>query len=172
MIISLISVKEYNMQWSVNSQVYVPARSCLYAELNIDEEELEKDFTISIRFSGRISAKIATRQSPDHYLKYFDCDIGQIIQQMMETHPRRCIGLQIINENPSVVQYTMRGNCSFRYGIEQHVLLKQTPLDISISTPHISYSNSKPPISIDYRPLHSRLVSSANDIELHIDDDA
>ena len=160
------------MQWSVNSQVYVPPRSCLYAELNIDEEEWEKDFSISIRFSGRISAKIATRQSPDHSLKFFDGDIVQIIRQIMETHPRRCAGLEIIEDNPPTVQYTMRGKCSFRYGIEQHVVLKQTSLDSSISTPHISNYNYNPPISIDYRPIRRRVASSANDIELHIDDDA
>lgn len=161
------------MQWNVNSQISVPPRSSLYAELNIDEEEYEKDFFVSIRFSGRISGTIALRQSPDNYLKLVSGDIVQIIREMLESQPRRCTGLEILEEKQPVVQYILRGKCSFRYGVEQHVLLKQLPFDSPISSPYIQrnyHCHHQQPIPIDYRPLRSRVQSSASEIHLRIDE--
>lgn len=154
------------MRWSVNSQINVPPRTCIHAELNIDEEEFHGDFSVHIRFYGRITATIATRQSSNIYLKFFDGDIVEIIRETMKNYPRRWNGLDIIEENPSVVQFTMRGKCSFRYGIKQHIVLNQKSLNqfsSSFLMPNYNPSN--------YRPLRSYLTSSNNDIHLNITDD-
>jgi hypothetical protein len=47
--------------------------------LNVDEEEIYSQFSVSIQFSGRITATIATRQSPNTCLKFIVGDIVQII---------------------------------------------------------------------------------------------
>ena len=154
------------MRWNVNSQINVPPRTRIYAELNIDEEEFNGDFSVYIRFYGRITATIAARQSPNAYLKYFDGDIVQIIRETVENYPRRWNGLEIIEENPPVVQFTMRGKCSFRYGIKQHVVLNQESLNqfsSSFLMPNYNTSN--------YRPLRPYVASSNSDIHLSIDDD-
>lgn len=158
------------MRWSVNSQIIVPPRACLHAELNIDEEELDKEFSVSIRFSGRISATIATRQSSNTYLKFMEGEIVQIVREAMENHPRRCAGLEIVEENPPVAQFPMRGKCSFRYGVEQHVILTQKSLDQPL-TSFVTNNNTNLSIPFDYRPLRSHLTSSDSDIQLHIDDE-
>jgi hypothetical protein len=157
------------MRWSVNSLINVPPRTRIHAELNIDEEEFNGDFSVYIRFYGRITATIAARQSPNTYLKFFDGDIVQIIRETMENYPRRWSGLEIIEDNPPVVQFTMRGKCSFRYGIKQHVVLNQESLNQFLSsflTPNYNAS-----ISSNYRPLRSYVASSNSDIHLSIDDD-
>jgi len=154
------------MRWTVNSQITVPPRTRIHAELNIDEEEFYGDFSVQIRFYGRISATIATRQSPSTYLKFLDGDIVQIIRETMANHPRRWNGLEIVEENPPFVQFTMRGKCSFRYGIEQHVVLNQESLNqFSSSFLPQNYNLSS------YRPVRSHLTSSNSDIHLSIDDD-
>jgi hypothetical protein len=156
------------MRWNVNSQIRVAPRTRTYAELDIDEEEWNGDFSVFIRFFGRITATVASRQSPNTYLKFIDGDIIQIIREIMENN-HRLNGLEIVEENPPVAQFTMRGKCSFRYGIEQHVILNQEPLDPSSSSfPIQNYISSIP---FNYRPLKPHLSSSNSDIQLHIVDD-
>jgi len=157
----VISVKEYDMRWSVNSQIRVAPHTCMHAELSIDEEEFNGDFSVYIRFFGRITVTIATRQSPDTYLKFMDGDIVQIIRENMENN-RRLNGLDILEENPPVAQFTMRGKCSFRYGMQQHVKLNQESLD---PLPISSF------LTPNYRPLRPHLTSSNSNIRLNIIDD-
>ena len=156
------------MRWNVNSRIRVAPRTCTYAELSIDEEEFHGDFSVFIRFFGRITATIATRQSPDTYLKFIDGDIVQIIRESMENN-RRLNGLEIIDENPPVAQFTLRGNCSFRYGIEQHVILNQQSLDPPSSS--FLTQNYISSIPSNYRPLRPHLTSSNSNIRLSIDDE-
>jgi hypothetical protein len=159
----LIRIKEYNMRWSVNSQIRVAPYTRTYAELNIDEEEFHGDFSVFIRFYGRITATIATRQSPNTYLKFIDGDIVQIIRETMENN-HRLNGLEIHEDDSSpAVQFTMRGKCSFRYGIEQHVILNQESLDQSSSSSFLT-QNHIPPTS-------THLPTSNSDIHLKIVDD-
>jgi hypothetical protein len=157
------------MRWSVNSRIRVAPRTRTYAELHIDEEEFLGDFSVYIRFFGRITAMIATRQSPNNYLKFIDGDIVQIIRETVENN-RRLSHLEIVEENPPVVQFTMCGKCEFRYGIEQHVVLDQESLDPPLSSSFLSqnYFSSNP---TNYRPLRPHLTSSNSDIHIHIDDD-
>jgi hypothetical protein len=156
------------MRWNVNSRIRVAPRTCTNAELHIDEEEFHGDFSVFIRFFGRITATVTTRQSPNTYLTFIDGDIVQIIRETMGNN-RRLNGLEIFEENPSVVQFTMRGKCSFRYGIEQHVILNQESLDPPSSS--ILTGNNISSIPSNYQPFRSHLTSSDSDIHLHIDDD-
>lgn len=157
----MISTKEYDMRWSVNSQIRVAPHTCMHAELNIDEAEFNGDFSVCIRFFGRITVTIATRQEPDTYLKFMEGDIVQIIREHMENN-RRSNGLEILEENPPIARFTMRGKCSFRYGIQQHVKLNQESLDLP-QIPSLLIPN--------YRPLRPHLTSSNSNIHLKIIDD-
>ena len=155
-----IREKDYEMRWSVNSQVRVAPRTCTKAELVIDEEEFHGDFSVQVQFYGRITATISTRQSPNVYLKFIDGDIVQIVRDSLETN-RRLTGLEIQQQdNLSIVQYVMRGKCAFRYGIQQHVVLNQESVDSSLSSFLIS----------NYRPLRTHVTSSSSDIHLRIDE--
>jgi hypothetical protein len=156
------------MRWSVNSQISVAPCTRTYAELNIDEEEFHGDFSVLIQFSGRITATIATRQSPNTYLKFIDGDIVQIIREAIENN-RRLNGFEILEENSPVVQFTMRGKCLFRYGVEQHIVLHQESLDSSLPQDPI------PLAPLHYRSPQTHFPSSTihkdNTIDLHIVDD-
>ncbi|CAF1555071.1 unnamed protein product, partial [Rotaria sordida] len=71
-------------------------------------------------------------QSPNTYLKFIDGDIVQIIREAME-NDNSLNNFEIFEENPPVVQFKMYGKCSFRYGIQQHVILNQELLESSSS---------------------------------------
>ncbi|CAF4748350.1 unnamed protein product [Rotaria sp. Silwood1] len=164
------TIKEYKMRWSVNTNVRVAPYTRTYAELNIDEEEFHGDFTVSIQFFGRITATIATRQSPNTYVKFIDGDIVQIIREAME-YDNSLYSFEIFDDNPPVVQFTMRGKCSFRYGIQQHVILKQESLKSSSSLSSFLNQNYISSIRSNYRPIRTQLASSNSSLHLHIDDD-
>jgi hypothetical protein len=156
------------MRWNINSQIRVAPRTRTHAELHIDEEEFQGDFTVFIQFYGRITATIATRQLPNSYLKFIEGDIVQIIRETKENN-HRLNGFQIIEENPSIARFTMRGRCSFRYGIQQHIVLNQEPLDPPSSS--LLTQNYIPSVPKDYRPLRPYLTSSNNNIHLNVVDD-
>lgn len=156
------------MRWHVDSQIRVPPRSCIKAELNIDEEECFGDFLVHMQFFGRITATIATRHSPDIYLKFIDGDIVQIVRETMENNPQRCKGLEIFSENSPVVKFTLRGDYSFRYGVQQHIILKQELLDTHSSSFLTQKTTDR---SLFYRPLQSYLTSSNSDIHLHVENE-
>lgn len=139
-----------------------------FAELNIDEEECYGDFDISIRFLGCISVTIATRQSPNTYLKLIDGDIVQIIREALKNN-NQLNGLEIIEENFPVVKFTMHGKYSFRYGVQQHVVLDQESVERSSSS--IPTQNHTPSLSSTYRPLRTQLLPPKDDITLKIDED-
>ncbi|CAF0715941.1 unnamed protein product [Adineta steineri] len=126
------TIKEYNMRWNVNSQIRVAPHTCTYAELNIDEEEFHGDFSVFIEFSGRITATIATRQTPDNYIRFIDGNIIEIIRETMENNHHQLHDIEIIENDPPIVRFHMRGKCSFRYGVQQHVVLKQESLNTDI----------------------------------------
>lgn len=155
------------MRWYVDTPIRVGPHTRTYAELNIDEEEFQGDFLLGIRFFGRISARIASRNSPNTYLKLIDGDIVQIIREAMENkYPLS--GIEVLEELPPVVQFIMHGKCSFRYGVQQHVILNQESLSPSSSNLNQDYGSST---RTEYRPLRPYLVSSNNALHLHVQDD-
>ncbi|UJR28814.1 hypothetical protein I4U23_010038 [Adineta vaga] len=165
------TIKEYNMRWSVNSQILVAPRTSTYAELNIDEEEFNGDFSFFIQFFGRITATVSTHESPNNYLKFIEGDIVEIIREILE-NDHRLNGLEIVSDHPSAVRYTMRGKCLFRYGIQQHVVLNQQSLDSSSSSSSLPTEKKVSSSStIDHRSLRSQSSSVHNNIYQHIRDD-
>lgn len=138
-ILFLISTKEYEIPWNVNSQIQVPSRTRINAELNVDEEEFHGHFSVSIRFAGRITATIATRQLPNTPLKSIDGDIVKIICEVMKNN-HRLNAFEILKGDSPSMCFTMRGECSFRYGIKQNITLDQE----SLSFPDLLYVPSAP----------------------------
>ncbi|CAF3150779.1 unnamed protein product [Rotaria socialis] len=160
--------KEYDLEWNINTPVRVAPFTSTFAELNVDEEECSGDFDISIRFLGCISVTVATRQSPNTYLKLIGGDIVQIIREALKNN-NQLNGLEVIEEYSPVVNFTMHGKYSFRYGVQQHIVLDHESVEhisSSISTP-----NHIPLFSSTYRPLRTQLLPPKDDITLKIDED-
>ncbi|CAF4743373.1 unnamed protein product, partial [Rotaria magnacalcarata] len=63
----------------------------------------------------------------------------------------------------------MHGKYSFRYGVQQHVVLDQESVERTSSS--ISTQNHIPSFSSTYRPLRTQLLPPTTDIALKIDED-
>ncbi len=120
-----------------------------FLRLCITEEEYSADFSIEVRFSGRISAMISTRNNTGGYYKYMEGDLATIFAEALRSGGSGASAGQFeVHEQTQTVKTTMTGKCAFRYGIEQHVNVEQEKLPASSSS---SIKTNEPPPR--YRPL-------------------
>lgn len=119
-----------------------------FFRLCITEEEYSADFSVEVRFSGRISAMISSRNNTGGYYKYMEGDIANIISEVLRTGMSGASPGQFeIHEPTQTVRTILTGKCAFRYGIEQHVNVEQGRLSDS------SPSKTNEPQPPKYRPL-------------------
>ncbi|CAF0826277.1 unnamed protein product, partial [Didymodactylos carnosus] len=104
---------EQEMLWCVDNVVKVPPRTKAFAELYINEEQYNGDFSVEVRFSGRITATISTRTNPNNYIKYMEGDIVNIVRDYIQGQNSNR-GFEIVDNWQ--VKYIMRGKVQFRYG--------------------------------------------------------
>ncbi|CAF1500997.1 unnamed protein product [Rotaria sp. Silwood1] len=143
------STFETQMTWSADSAIRVAPHSKANAELCITEEEYSADFSVEVRFSGRISAMISTRNNTGGYYKYMEGDLATIFAELSRTGGIGGSSGQFeIHEQTQTVRTVMTGKCAFRYGIEQHVNVEQEKLPM---LPSSSIKTNEPPPK--YRPL-------------------
>ncbi|CAF2201135.1 unnamed protein product [Rotaria magnacalcarata] len=141
------STFETQMTWSADSAIRVAPQSRANAQLCITEEEYGADFSVEVRFSGRISAMISTRNNSGGYYKYMEGDLATIFSDALRSGNSGASGGQFeVHEPTQTVRTVMLGKCAFRYGIEQHVHVEQGKLaDLSSNV-----TNEPPP---RYRPV-------------------
>ncbi|CAF4126980.1 unnamed protein product [Rotaria socialis] len=153
------STLETQMTWSADSAIRVAPHSKANAELSITEEEYASDFSVEVRFSGRISAMISTRNNIGGYYKYMEGDLATIFSDAIRSSSiGACSGQFEVHEPTQTVRTVMTGQCAFRYGIEQHVHVEQEKLP-SLSTSSIKTTEPPPLPPPKYRPL---FTSNAN----------
>lgn len=144
------STFETMMTWSADSAIRVAPHSKAHAELCITEEEYSADFSVEVRFSGRISAMISTRNNTGYY-KYMEGDLATIFADALRTNSSGASSGQFeVHEQTQTVRTTLTGKCAFRYGIEQHVNVEQEKLADTFSSTTAAKPNEPPP---RYRPL-------------------
>jgi hypothetical protein len=118
------------MHWNVNNPIRVTPYTRVDAELNIDEERYSSHFSLLVEFSGHVTGSITTRQLHPRSLSFIDADIGQIFREAMK-YDRRLNAFEVTDGSCPVVRYTLRGQCEFAYGVEQHLLLQQESVEAS-----------------------------------------
>ncbi|UJR30085.1 hypothetical protein I4U23_017626 [Adineta vaga] len=129
------STFETQMTWSADSAIRVAPHSRANAELNITEEEYSADFSVEVRFSGRISAMISSRNNTGGYYKYMEGDLATIFADALRAGGSGASAGQFeVHEQTQTVRTVMSGKCAFRYGIEQHVSVEQEKLNDSTSS--------------------------------------
>jgi hypothetical protein len=137
--------KNFVFLFSPNKFHYFLFRLC------ITEEEYSADFSIEVRFSGRISAMISTRNNTGGYYKYMEGDLATIFAEALRTGGSGASAGQFeVHEQTQTVRTVMMGKCAFRYGIEQHVTVEQEKLPVSTSSSSTIKPSEPPP---RYRPL-------------------
>lgn len=109
------SVQE-EMNWNVQSNVKIPAKSQTTAELQVKEKEYKGRFEIKTYFKGDISLKLFNRDGHE----VLQIDLGDIDDIFT-----RNLGFQ--RDNKGLFKMT-RGTCKARFGIDQKIELHQRPV--------------------------------------------
>ena len=112
---------------NVDPLVLFSSLASLLSRLCITEEEYCADFSLEVRFSGRISALISTRNATSVYSKYIEGDIGSIVAEALRAGSIPAAQFDV-HEASQAVRTVLTGKCAFRYGIEQDVHVEQEKL--------------------------------------------
>ncbi|KAL7668571.1 hypothetical protein ACOME3_009268 [Neoechinorhynchus agilis] len=110
---------EEELRWSAESVVKVPSMSVTTAELIVDEDEYDGDFTIRSSFTGEIKVLLKHSKTGMTLLEMRFTDLADVFTVQD--------GFQPI-ENTQGVAMVSRGHCSIHFGIDQKIELHQRPI--------------------------------------------
>ena len=113
---------EEQLSWGVDSQIKVPPRTKATAELVISEDEFEGKFVVRSKIVGKVLVTITNMKDNNSLVKTIEGDIAEIIKREVEN------GLKGFKVDKKVVLFNTRGQCHFRFAIEQHVKISQQAL--------------------------------------------
>ncbi|CAI5447760.1 unnamed protein product [Caenorhabditis angaria] len=116
------NTNEEELSWGVDSCVRVPPNSETVAELVIIEDILTRDFRIENRLSGKVLVTITNLKENNSLVTVIEGNITDIIRGMPDYTAK---GFRF--DGPAVI-YETRGQCVFRYGVEQKVRINEYPL--------------------------------------------
>jgi hypothetical protein len=121
--------KEEDVTWGVDSMIRVKPHSRTCAELVINELQLDRQFSVDTRLSGRIIVILNNKREANAFVKSFSGNIVEIVRFAIEKAwlpPNNSNIFEIIDVNGvKMVKSTVRGKCKFRLGVEQHVTLHE-----------------------------------------------
>ncbi|KAF1757143.1 hypothetical protein GCK72_013598 [Caenorhabditis remanei] len=119
------NTSEEELTWGVDSCVRVPPSAETVAELVIIEDVVTREFRIENRLSGKILVTITNLKENNCLVTILEGNICDIIRGMPDYTAK---GFRF--DGPAAV-YETRGQCIFRYGIEQKVRINEFSLNSS-----------------------------------------
>lgn len=109
---------EKELVWSVDSQIKLPPQTKTNATLVVNQQEYDGRFTITTQFYGRVLVNFYNRKDNHNFLRCLEGSVHSIFKGQD--------GFKIDNKK---VSYVSAGKCHFRFGVDQRVDLKQSPLN-------------------------------------------
>jgi len=126
---------EEEMKWGCDSMIKVEPQSEGSAKLVITELEMERSFSVTAYFKGRLHISISDKK--DGLLKTLISDIDRIIfmAETMMWIPRRSSNFEIIklNNGDKMVKTKLRGKCKFNLGIQQHIEINEEKYEAPVT---------------------------------------
>ncbi|CAB3409967.1 unnamed protein product [Caenorhabditis bovis] len=119
------NTNEEELSWGVDSTVRVPPNTEAVAELVIIEDVVTRDFRIENRLSGKVVVTITNMKENNCLVTVIEGNIADIIRGMPDFTAK---GFRF--DGPAVI-YETRGQCIFRFGVEQKVHINEFPLNNS-----------------------------------------
>lgn len=110
---------EEELVWEVDSQIKVPSMHKTTAELVIKEEQFNSKFTVESKLWGKIHVCITDLRDNNSFVKSIEGNLADIVSNN---------GAKGVKVAHNCVCFKTKGNCSFRYAVEQHVQLDQEAL--------------------------------------------
>lgn len=119
------NTSEEELTWGVDSCVKVPPGAETVAELVIIEDIVTRDFRIENRLSGKVLVTITNLKENNSLVTIIEGNICDIIRGMPDYTAK---GFRF--DGPAAI-YETRGQCIFRFGIEQKVRINEFSLNSS-----------------------------------------
>ncbi|KAL7672953.1 hypothetical protein ACOME3_007828 [Neoechinorhynchus agilis] len=128
-----------NVTWSVEFRV--KPRCQTVAELVITEEKFAANFFLNITMSGKISVIISNRKD-NSFVKFLEGDVAAIFQDTLRSSSGNfSAGNFEIHKNSVICKIS--GNVELRYGVEQHIAVKESPTGslVNLKLKHLNTNN-------------------------------
>jgi len=121
---------EEELTWGVESHIKVNAGELATASLVVEEIKYSGNFVIVSTIRGRVSVMFTNRKDNNSHVHSVSADIVDILQDYVEQQrPMKKFIDEIITIQDNAVLMQTKGKCDFRFGIQQHVLLDQRPIN-------------------------------------------
>ena len=105
------------------------------AELHIREEKRIFDFTTQLALTGKVIVNFYNRKDNDKLLRICTFDVRTVLLQTLGN----------LKQEGKTVFIDVEGKCEFKYGIEQEIVIKSTPLSCQREkTEHAEVPNKMP----------------------------
>lgn len=109
------TTSERELTWAVDSQIKVPAKSIVTAELEIQETEYSGNFEVKTYLKGQFEVKLSKNNKTLAPIR------GRNLQTIFKSH-----GFQ---EDSGGIFCMTKGKCHFRYGVEQKLKIHEEALN-------------------------------------------
>lgn len=110
------------MTWSINSSISVPAHARTVAELVVREREFNAKFRMNVQIKGHLIVVVTNLRDNNAFVQSIEGDFSEVIKTMKDKLDKN------VTCNGRVVTWELEGACQFRFGVEQHVRLREFPL--------------------------------------------
>ena len=99
--------------WEVDDKIEVPAGSIIRAEVMVSEEQQEAEFTVKTTMRGNVHCDVT--ELDGEFRTTIDGDVTEILKKYAEDKK------QLAFPKSGGVQFTSKGICQFRYGVQKKV---------------------------------------------------
>ncbi|VDO97121.1 unnamed protein product [Soboliphyme baturini] len=116
---------EEEMTWGVDSALRVPPMTETTAELIMTEAHCSSNFTMETRMHGRVIVSVTNLRDNNSLVTVIEGNLADIMQKEI------CSGLRGFRIDKNVVIAEYKGQCYFRFGLEQRINITSKPLQPS-----------------------------------------
>ncbi|XP_062574747.1 uncharacterized protein LOC134236590 [Saccostrea cucullata] len=114
---------ENSLTWAVNSTIRVKGNHSATADLEVRENDFSAKYKMLVKIRGIVIVSLTNLKDNNSFIQSFEGDFSQI---MKDEQKKGTTGFTI---EERTVHWVVEGNCSFRFGVEQQIKLKEEPLN-------------------------------------------
>ena len=119
---------EEQLTWGVESQLKVKANHVAEASLVVNEKKYTGAFEVVSRVNGMVYVTFNNLRDNNSLVKATGDDIAAIVTWFVQRQRRKSIVYAFVEVSDDVVTIRTKGTCNFKFGINQEVHVKQTPI--------------------------------------------
>ncbi|XP_046551217.1 uncharacterized protein LOC124281299 [Haliotis rubra] len=119
-----VNTVEHTLTWTTNSNIRLPPKSKMLAQLQVSAEQFQCDFSAYVTFKGTVVLPIKDRGT-GAFIEAVQNDIATIVKDELKKRNIKynTSDPEDITLNGKTVQWPISGELRFKYGVTQDVLL-------------------------------------------------